>query len=58
MVVIIEVANECLIYNLNGSDDGVWPTEHWVSGVAGILNTTKQRFGNWICFRPQVKGGI
>jgi hypothetical protein len=22
----------------------------------GILQTRKQRFGNWICFRPQVRG--
>jgi hypothetical protein len=32
---------------------------YWVSGFrppSGIPNTRKQRFGNWICFRPQVKG--
>jgi hypothetical protein len=23
---------------------------------SGILDARKQRFGNWICFRPQVKG--
>jgi hypothetical protein len=30
-----------------------------VSGLCAscrILNARKQRFGNWICFRPQVKG--
>jgi hypothetical protein len=24
--------------------------------LSGILNTRKQRFGNWICFHPQVRG--
>jgi hypothetical protein len=30
----------------------------WVSGVCpshGILNTKKQRFGSWMCFRLPVK---
>jgi hypothetical protein len=29
---------------------------YWVFGLcpsSGILETRKQRFGNWICFRPQ-----
>jgi hypothetical protein len=33
---------------------------HWVCRLcpsSGILNTRKQRFGNWKCFRPQVRGG-
>jgi hypothetical protein len=33
---------------------------YWVFGLfpsSGILGTRKtQRFGNWICFRPQVRG--
>jgi hypothetical protein len=32
---------------------------YWVLGLcpsSGILETRKQRFGNWICFRPEVKG--
>jgi hypothetical protein len=33
---------------------------HWVFGFcpsSGILKNYKiQRFGNWICFRPQVRG--
>jgi hypothetical protein len=32
---------------------------YWVFGLCpstGILKTRKQRFGNWICFRPQVRG--
>jgi hypothetical protein len=30
---------------------------YWVFGLcssSGIQETRKQRFGNWICFRPQV----
>jgi hypothetical protein len=34
--------------------------DYWVFGLcpsSGILrNRTTQRFGNWICFRPQVRG--
>jgi hypothetical protein len=34
---------------------------YWVFGLfpsSGILENRKHgRFGNWICFRPQVKGG-
>jgi hypothetical protein len=33
--------------------------DYWVSGLcpsSGILNNRRtQRFGNWICFRPQVR---
>jgi hypothetical protein len=32
---------------------------HWVLGLcpsSGIIETRKQRFGKWICFRPQVRG--
>jgi hypothetical protein len=32
---------------------------YWVFGLcpsSGIPEKRKQRFGNWICFRPQVKG--
>lgn len=28
----------------------------WISSSSHILKNTKQRFGGWICFRPQVKG--
>jgi hypothetical protein len=31
---------------------------YWVFGLcssSGILENRKQRFGNWICFRPQVR---
>jgi hypothetical protein len=34
--------------------------KHWVSGLypsSGILNSYKARFGNWVCFRIQVRGG-
>jgi hypothetical protein len=33
---------------------------HWVCGFcpsSGILKIRKQHFGNWICFRPQARGG-
>jgi hypothetical protein len=33
---------------------------YWVSGLCpsfGILNTRKQRFGDWIIFHPQLRGG-
>jgi hypothetical protein len=33
---------------------------YWASRLcpsSGILDTRKQRFGNWIYFCPQVKGG-
>jgi hypothetical protein len=32
---------------------------YWVLGLCPssvILETIKQRFGKWICFRPQVRG--
>jgi hypothetical protein len=32
---------------------------YWVFGrfpSSGILEDRKRRFGNWICFRPQVRG--
>jgi hypothetical protein len=32
---------------------------YWGFGLyslSNILETRKQRFGNWICFRPQVRG--
>jgi hypothetical protein len=36
--------------------------DYWVFGLSpspGILKTQiRQRFGNWICFRPQVRGGV
>jgi hypothetical protein len=25
---------------------------------SGVLRVETRRFGNWICFRPQVKGGV
>jgi hypothetical protein len=34
--------------------------KYWVLGLrplSGILETRKQRFGNWICFCLQVRGG-
>jgi hypothetical protein len=37
----------------------VYHKNYWVSGLcstSGILNT-KKRFGNWICFHYQVRGG-
>jgi hypothetical protein len=44
--------------------DGADKSEFLVSGLcpsSGILNTRAydktQRFGNWICFRPQVRRG-
>jgi hypothetical protein len=42
-----------------GSDDGVNIQDYWIFGLCPssfILKT--QRFGNWICFRPQVRGEI
>jgi hypothetical protein len=46
-----------IMLNLNDSDGGVYNTQnYWVSGLcpsSRILNTRKQSFGNWICFRPQ-----
>jgi hypothetical protein len=33
---------------------------YWLSGFypsSRTLNAIKQRFENWICFRPQVRGG-
>jgi hypothetical protein len=33
---------------------------YWVFGLRpsfGILETRKQHFGNWFCFRPQASGG-
>jgi hypothetical protein len=33
--------------------------DYWVLGLcpsSGILKNRTQRFGNWICFRPQVRG--
>jgi hypothetical protein len=50
----------------SGAEYKIWrnctSTEnHWVCGLcpsSGILNKLKtQRFGNWICFRPQVREG-
>jgi hypothetical protein len=32
---------------------------YWSSGLcplSGILKTRKERFGNWVCFDPQVEG--
>jgi hypothetical protein len=32
---------------------------YWVLGLypsSGVLKTRKQRFGNWMCFRQQVRG--
>jgi hypothetical protein len=32
---------------------------YWVFGLRpsfGILETRKQHFGNWFCFRPEVRG--
>jgi hypothetical protein len=32
---------------------------YWVFGLcpsSGFLEIRKQRFGSWICFRPQVRG--
>jgi hypothetical protein len=34
---------------------------YWGFGLypsSGVLKTRKQRFGNWFCFRPQLKGEI
>jgi hypothetical protein len=45
-----------------GSDDGVYHSEligFWTcpsSSIKKILKIREQRFGNWICFRPQVRG--
>jgi hypothetical protein len=33
----------------------VW--NFWVSGLYPSSGEGTRRFGNWICFRPQVKGG-
>jgi hypothetical protein len=33
--------------------------DYWVFGLcpsSGILENRTQRFANWICFRPQVRG--
>jgi hypothetical protein len=33
--------------------------DYWVFGLcpsSGILKNRRTRFGNWICFRPQVRG--
>jgi hypothetical protein len=39
----------------------IYNTEnYWAFGLfpsSGILETRKQRFGNWICSHPQVRGG-
>jgi hypothetical protein len=46
---------------LKGSDDGVLHTELLFSWTFSIVWYSREqntrRFGNWICFRPQVKGG-
>jgi hypothetical protein len=38
-----------------------WILNYWVSGLPSIVWNSKhketQRLGNWICFRPQVRGG-
>jgi hypothetical protein len=37
------------------------PQNHWLSGLLSIVRNSKykrtQRFGSWICFHPQVRGG-
>jgi hypothetical protein len=46
--------------NLKGSDDGVQHSESlgfWTLSIVQVSKYQKtQRFGNWICFHPQVKG--
>jgi hypothetical protein len=48
-------------YNLKGSDDEVHTQSHWACGLcpfSRVLNNQKtQRFGSWISFRRQVRGG-
>jgi hypothetical protein len=46
--------SENVSFNRNSSQN------HWASGLcqsSGILNSWKQRFGKWICFRPQERRG-
>jgi hypothetical protein len=40
-----------MVYNTQN----YWGSEQ--TPPSGFLNTRKLRFGNWICFRPQVMGG-
>jgi hypothetical protein len=37
----------------------IYTQNYWLFGLclsSGIIKARKQRFGNWICFRPQVRG--
>jgi hypothetical protein len=50
---------KCSIHRfLRGPCPMISSQNYWVIGLcpsSSILETRKQRFGNWICFRPQVR---